>query len=172
MKKICMTLLALVLVAGCSSKPIEPNANKTTETPETNNVKNTDESNNEKKIACTVNSDSDKIKTLYIMEENQIVSVIQETTYGLTKDRDKESIMESMNSDKQILTAMYNVGYEIIETDTEITSKITYDISKIDEATLAVLGLMDEMKTDGKYDINKVVEGMTKVNATCSEVIE
>ncbi|MPN27015.1 hypothetical protein SDC9_174442 [bioreactor metagenome] len=31
---------------------------------------------------------------------------------------------------------------------------------------------MDEMKTDGKYDINKVVEGMTKINATCSEVIE
>lgn len=172
MKKIWMTLLTLALVVGCSSNPIEPNTNKTAEKPETNNVKNTDESNNENKIVCTVNSDSDKIKTLYITEESQIVAVIQETTYGLTKDRDKESIMESMNSDKQTLTGKYNVGYEIIETDTEITSKITYDISKIDEGTLAVIGLTDEMKTDGKYDINKVVEVMTKGNATCSEVTE
>ncbi len=176
MKKIWLTILALVLVAGCSSKPIEPTAsadgNAATETPQTEEGKATGENKGDKKIACTVNSDPDRIKTLYTMSGDEIVSVIQETTYSLGGDRDKDSIKESMNSDKQIMTAMYSVDYEIIESDTEITSKITYDISKVDEITLAVLGLTEEMKTDGKFDMDKVVEEMIKGNATCSEVTE
>ncbi len=169
MKKILFGLLALVLIAGCSSKPAE-----TTPTPEvmpTPEATMMPESGKEmmsggSMLQCTMNSDEDMIVTTYTYVDNKITNVVVETSYS-TSGHDIADLQKQIAADKEFYAAEKGLTFESSETDKFVIVKMTYDVASISDDMKYAIGLTDEVKTEDYYDINKVKATIENTNRTC-----
>ncbi|MEG0176689.1 hypothetical protein [Anaerorhabdus sp.] len=170
MKKILFSLLALTLIAGCSSKPAETTP---TTTPESTDVPTTtpdaaqQPSTGEVLSACEVISDNDTVITTFNGTDGVISEIRQEIHYGITEDRTLESLKKSIEADAGFFKGIDGVTYEIIENEKEVIQTVTYQLDKMDEETLALVGMDALANTDGKFIKDDVVKVFEDMGATC-----
>ncbi|MEG2751227.1 MAG: lipoprotein [Anaerorhabdus sp.] len=85
MKKILFGLLALVLIAGCSTKPAETTPTpETVPTAETTAIPDADKNTMSEKsvLQCTMESDGDMVVRTYAYTDNKVTNVVVETSYS------------------------------------------------------------------------------------------
>ncbi|SKA01138.1 hypothetical protein [Anaerorhabdus furcosa] len=166
MKKILCMSLALLLVAGCSTKP-KPEATPEV-TPDTTNPATPNETK-ATAMVCGVNSSNETITSTFKLENGKITSLEQSITYAIDADTDVESLKKSLEDDKATMSSEKGITYNIEETEKEIMTTITYDLNEVSETILTTLGLTEDMKVDGSFDASKVREFMISNNAMCQE---
>lgn len=169
MKKIFLGLMALALIAGCSTKPTEPTPTATpdaTVTPETTPDAN-QPATGDVLLACETVSDNDTIVVTLNGTDGMVTEITQEVKYGLTADRDAETIKKSLEADKEANKNIEGVTFVIEETDAAIIQKVTYQLDKLDADMIANAGLEGLANVDGKYALADVQKVFETSGATC-----
>lgn len=156
MKKILVSLLAITLLAGCSTKPQEEIPTPTPES-QNNTAMNV--------LVCGVDAEDHAITTTYKLDKGAITTVEISYSYPLQEDSDKNEIIKKLNN--ELFENQDGVTFDIFENETDIVGQLTVDLTQASDEIITYLGLTDDMKTDGQYDVEKVKAFMIDNEAAC-----
>lgn len=158
MKKLLLGFLALILIAGCTSKPTKPEP-EISVTPELTSTPSTEVKEESKVpgsiLECTFDSDGDKIVNTLFHSDDKVTKVVREVYYS-SKNHKLEDLKKQAESDKQMYENQTGIDYEVSSTDEYVVVKFTVDAMTASEDVKFDAGLVDDVKTDDYYDINKI----------------
>lgn len=175
MKKLLCGLLALVLVAGCSTKPAESTptpeatmAPETTGTPEATQPTTVTIPAEATNVDCTQNGEGISTDTVYTIEDGAIIKVDQVSNFTASGDDMLKQMEESLANQKAAYEGVKGItfDYTIGEGSAVITS--SYDITVMDEESLANIGLSADMKTDKGFMIQPIVDQYASIGIACN----
>ncbi|MEG2751372.1 MAG: DUF1307 domain-containing protein [Anaerorhabdus sp.] len=169
MKKLILGFLALALITGCTSKPVEPTPESSV-LPESTSTPSTDAKEESKVpgsiLECTLDSDGDKIISTIYHSDDKVTKVVREIHYS-SKNHELEDLKEQVESNKQVYENQTGLEYEVSSTDEYVIAKFTVDVTTASEETKFDVGLDDDVKTGDHYDVNKIKSISESQGASC-----
>ncbi|MEG0076594.1 hypothetical protein [Anaerorhabdus sp.] len=146
MKKLVLSLLALVLISGCSTAPkIEDSSMMT----------------------CTQEGEGNSSVTTFTTKGNEIVSSTVTTTIILPTPEDELILESSLLQQKTAFEDFEGIDFNYVIEDGQAVITGVYDLTKVSVEVLPQLGFTDDLKTDGKFTLDKFEEIYKKVGIAC-----
>lgn len=169
MKKLLFALLALVLVAGCSSKPTEG-----TSTPETTAIPEATESTETvtvpaeaTSVDCLQNGEGVTTNTIYTVDNGAITKVDQVSNFVAETDEVKSQMEEALTKQKAGFEGVAGITFDYAIEDSAVVVTGSYDITAMDEAALNAIGLTADMKTDAGFMVEPIVQQYSSIGIAC-----
>lgn len=175
MKKILCGLLALVLVAGCSTKPAETTptpeatiAPETTVTPEATQQTTVTVPAEATTVDCSQEGEGISTNTVYTIENGAIIKVDQISNFTASGDEMLKQMEESLVNQKAAFEGVEGIAFDYTIGDGTATITSSYDITVMDEQSLATIGLTADLKTDKGFMIQPIVDQYGSIGIACT----
>lgn len=146
MKKLIAIALVALVLAGCSTGGAK------TQT-----------------LACKQEAEGASMDSTFTFTDAGLTSLKQTTVIAIPEDQKDsiDSITTALDASKEQINAIDGATYEYSINETAATITVTYDVTKMDDETLLGFGFTDDMKVDGKFNIDKIAETYKAININC-----
>lgn len=147
MKKIIALALVALVLTGCST------GGSKTQT-----------------LACNQTSEGATMDSSFTFADGALTTLEQTTVITIPEDQ-KDSIdalTTALDASKEQVSAIDGATYEYSINETAATVTVKYDITKMSDESLLAFGFTDDMKVDGKFNIDKISETYKNIGITCA----
>lgn len=121
-------------------------------------------------LACNQSAEGATMDSNFVFTDGALTTLEQTTVLTIPEDQKAsiDVITASLEASKTQIDAIEGASYEYSVNDTTATITVKYDLSKMDDATLLGLGFTDDMKVDGKFNLEKISETYKNIGITCT----
>lgn len=146
MKKLLAVALVALVLAGCSS-------GAKTQT-----------------LACNQASTDATMDSTFVFTDGALTKLEQVTVITIPEGQAEAvaALTTALDASKEQINAIDGASYEYSITDTSATITVKYDITKMSDETLLGFGFTDDMKVDGKFNIDKITETYKNIGIECT----